>query len=423
LVVASKLRGSARDALPAVLDDAARRLAQAVRAVGLEPVHSMEPGRARLVWVLFREAVPAARARALWALIVQRAGSLDSTVSVEVLPAQDTARWDKPGTGVLVPLGLDPRRQERAWFCDEQLVPVPDPCAFLRGLRGASAEQVAQAVGLAPKLPVLRPRALPVLHTDTKRGTELPRDRSLDGSAMVKASADKGTSDAGSSPAIALFAQCPRALDVYNGCNVVRHFVDEAVAGRGLATSGRILLTDTFGRLGAEATPALDAVQRHLDDWRPGLVARQLQRMYPHPTSCGRIRERLADLTAQVGCDCRFRLPPGSYPTPALHALGAAEVPGLEDRVRAAAERGGIARAVVAAMNEGRKELGAKASALCARLADLRRQVRVVERAIESAEKELDAIVEEAGDTPLETPSGTLRRVVENGKRRFVLEV
>lgn len=424
VVVASKLRGSTRDAMPSALDDAAGRLAKGVRAVGLEPVHSVEPGRARLVWVLFREAIPAARARALWAMILQRVGALDSTVSVEVLPAQDSARWDKPGTGVLLPLGLDPRRQERAWFCDDQLVPVSDPCAFMRALGGASAEQVAQAVGLAPKLPLLRPKSLPVL-------TEAPKDAGAGvGSAEPGGGVD-GTDARGEpvgaelarSPAMGVFVQCPRALDVYNGCNVVRHFVDEAVAGHGLGSSGRILLTDTLGRLGAEATPALDAVLRHLDDWRPGLVARQLQRMYPHPTSCGRIRERMSELTAQVGCDCRFRLPPGSYPTPALHAVGAADVPGLGDRVRAAAGRGGIARAVVAAMNEGRKELGAKASALCARLADLRRQARVVERAIESAEKELDAIVEEAGDTPLETPSGTLKRVVENGKRRFVLEV
>jgi hypothetical protein len=95
----------------------------------------------------------------------------------------------------------------------------------------------------------------------------------------------------------------------------------------------------------------------------------------------------------------------------------------MSDRVHDAASRGGVARAAVVAMNEGRKELGAKAAALCARLADLRRQARTVEKTIVSVEQELDLVVEKAGDSPLETPSGTLHRVVEAGARRFVLEV
>lgn len=176
------------------------------------------------------------------------------------------------------------------------------------------------------------------------------------------------------------------------------------------------------GRLGDQAMSALDAIFRHLDDYRPGLAARQLARLYPYPTSCGRLRQKLPELTAQVGCDCRFRVPPGAYPTPVLHALGAAEVPGLAERVRAAAQKGGLARAAVATMNEGRRELGARAAALCARLSDLRRQARLLGKTIASVEQELEAIVDEAGDTPLDTPAGTLRRVVDGNGRRFVLE-
>jgi hypothetical protein len=74
-------------------------------------------------------------------------------------------------------------------------------------------------------------------------------------------------------------------------------------------------------------------------------------------------------------------------------------------------------------MNEGRRELGARAAALCARLSDLRRQARLLAKTITSVELELEAIVDEAGDTPLDTPAGTLRRVVDGDGRRFVLEV
>lgn len=47
----------------------------------------------------------------------------------------------------------------------------------------------------------------------------------------------------------------------------------------------------------------------------------------------------------------------------------------------------------------------------------------MLDKAITGVEKELDGIIEEAGETPLDTPSGMLRRVVDGGVRRFLLEV
>ncbi len=399
--------------IPPVVADDARRLGAAIRALDLTPVYSVEPGRAHVVWVLFAEAVTGARARTLIEVIQHRAGPADPSVTREVLPTQETVKRDKPGTGVLLPLGLDPRSGDRAWFCDDSLVPVPDPCAWLRALVPDPATKVAAAVGVRPKLPPLRaPAAKPA--PAIVRSNAPPSEAPTDGRARGPDAVALATSP---------FVELPRAQEVYQGCNVLRHFVDRAIRGEGLGISDRMLVTEILGRLGNESMPSLDGVVRHLEDYRPGMPARLLQRLYPHPTSCGRIRQRLPELTARVGCDCRFRIPPGGYPTPVLHAVGAADIPGMDQRVREAASRGGLAQAALAAMNEGRKELGGKAAAFCARLADMRRQARVLERNIAAVESELDALLDEAGDTPLETPSGTLRRVTENGKRRFILDV
>lgn len=415
VVVPNKDRRGA--AMPAAIVDDARRVAAAVRALGLSPVLSIEPGRSLMVWVLFQEAVTAARGRTLLSLILHRAGDPPAGVIRELLPAQDTAKPDKPGTGVLLPLGLDPRTGERAWFFDDQMLPVIDACAWLRGLRPDPADKVAEAVGVQKS-------RLPVLTSATTKAP-LPAARTTGTEAQAKAPGD----DAGPRPtgvatgAGAVFHDLPRAAEVLTGCAVLRHFVDQAVRGGGLSTSERYLTAEILGRLGQEAVPALDAVFRHLEDWRPGMGARFSQRLYPHPTSCGRIRQRLPELTSRVGCDCRFRVPPGAYPTPVLHAMGAADVPGMELRVKEAAARGGIARAAIESMNEGRRELGAKASALCTRLTDLRRQQKALAKTLEAVEHELDVVMDEAGDTPLDTPSGALRRVNEQGVRRFVLDV
>ena len=388
---------------PAIVGADALAVVRALRGRGLAPVVSVEPGRAYVVWILAAEPITAARARTVLQLACQAAGPPPPEVIRETIPAQDVARPDKPGTPALLPLGLDPRTQERAWLCDDALEPLVDPLGFLRDKAPDEAAAMAQAASIAPRPPA----------------TGAPRPEEVAPPAELVISPKPDEASLLTSP----FRELARAQEVYRGCGVFRHHVDKAIAGHGLATSERHFVTDVCGRLGDEATPALDAVLRHLDDYKPALAPRYLGRLYPHPTSCGRIRQNQPDLTARVGCNCRFRVPPGAYPTPVLHAVGAADVPGLGDRVRQAAARGGVARAAAAAMNEGRKELGAKAAALCARLSDLRRQVRMLEKAIGGVETELDVIVEEAGDTPLETPSGTLRRVDEAGARRFVLEV
>jgi len=366
--------------LPAVVGFHARAIAQGLVETGLQPVVSLEPRRGFVVWLLFAEAIGAARARALLNRACERAGRVPQDVVREVVPAQDVAKPDKPGTGILLPLGIDPRSGERAWFCDSNLDPVIDQVAALRTLPLNGVAGVSDAL-----------------------------------SGQKAAAVDLDTSP--------LQTQ-PRAQAVYAGCNVFRHFVDKALRGEGLSNTERYFVADVLGRLGNEAEGALESVYRHLDDYRPGMAGRILTRLYPYPTSCGRIREKLPEVTARVGCDCRFRLVPGAYPTPALHAVGAAEIPGLGERVRQAAQRGGLARAAQAQMNEGRKDLGARAAALCARLADLRRQARAVERTVAAVEKQLDEICDEAGEELLETPAGSLRRVVvDNDRRRFVLEV
>ncbi|MCS6900461.1 MAG: reverse transcriptase domain-containing protein [Myxococcales bacterium] len=225
-------------------------------------------------------------------------------------------------------------------------------------------------------------------------------------------------------PVMAALATCPRAQELCSGCKVLGALVAQAESGRGLVTSERFLVSDLLGRLGDEAERALDGVFRHLVDYKPGMARRFLGKLFPMPTSCARIRQRLPELAEKVGCHCRFRLEGGVYPNPLLHVLGASEIPGLEDRSRKAALKKSTAKALRDSMNEGRKEMGNKAAALCARLADLRRQERLVRQEQQKIEAQLHELLDEAGDGVLETSAGVLRRSVdEQGNARFFLEV
>jgi hypothetical protein len=344
-------------------------------------------------------------------MVSDRAGAPVDGITREIVPAQDVVKPDKPGTPAMLPLGVDPRTGERAWLCGEDLAADLEPSERLGAIVPCETESVRSALGLAP-----RGRGEAARQQAEKAASACGGEQAREASAGPR---PVDPAAVATSP----FRDTPRAQALYVACAVLRHFVDQALSGRGLASSERHFVTDMLGRLGSESEPALEALFRHLDDHRAGMAQRMMAKMYPYPTSCGRIRQKLPELTERLGCDCRFRVPPGAYPTPVLHAVGAGEVPGLSERVREAASRGGLARATMAAMNEGRKELGARAAALCARLADLRRQQRLLDKTMRGLEQELDGILEEAGEAELETPGGTLRRVVTDGTRRFVLEV
>lgn len=225
-------------------------------------------------------------------------------------------------------------------------------------------------------------------------------------------------------PVIPAFVTCPRAQQMCSGCAVLGALVERATSGQGLVATERFLISDLMGRLGDEAERAVDGVFRHLADYKPGMARRFLGKLFPMPTSCARIRQRMPALAEEVGCNCRFRLEGGVYPTPLLHVLGASEIPGLEERVKKASFKRSTARAIEAAVNEGHKEMGAKAAALCARLVDLRRQERLIHQEKQKVEAQLNVLMEEAGDVELETPAGTLRRLFsEGGQPEFILKV
>jgi regulator of replication initiation timing len=79
---------------------------------------------------------------------------------------------------------------------------------------------------------------------------------------------------------------------------------------------------------------------------------------------------------------------------------------------------------VLDAMNAGRKDMGDKAAALCTRLADTRRQIRLLTQQLGELETQLGSLLDEAGEGVLETPAGTLRKLLdEAGRPRFILEV
>lgn len=333
-----------------------------------------------------------------------------------------------PLTHLPLPDAILPRAEqiEAAWAERRQLQQVQgeqgEPEVDASAWRDEEAERLARQGNFEQAASVAR-RRLPLLPVAPRDPAPPPAP---DAATKVNGVDDSPDAAPQRTPAsvIAVFGGCGRAQELYAGCTVLRALVDRATSGQGLLASERFLVADILGRIGDEAERACDSVFRHLADHKPGMARRFLSKLFPMPTSCARIRQRMPELTAEVGCDCRFRLQAGAYPTPVLHVLGAAEIPGLEGRVQKATLKRTAAKAVLDAMNAGRKDMGDKAAALCTRLADARRQVRLLSQQMAEMEDQLASLIDEAGEGALETPAGTLRKLVdESGRSRFILEV
>ena len=94
-----------------------------------------------------------------------------------------------------------------------------------------------------------------------------------------------------------------------------------------LESDERATLVETLGHLPPdEAFPALQALLPG-DAGETRALRRRLAKLPPAPLSCARIRARHANLSLEVGCDCRFSgLGAARYPTPLLHAMAGHEI-------------------------------------------------------------------------------------------------
>jgi hypothetical protein len=110
------------------------------------------------------------------------------------------------------------------------------------------------------------------------------------------------------------------------GCCVLADIVERAQQARRLSHHERVVLVHSLGHIPG-GVEAVNAVLGLCPDTPP---QDRLKRMLRgHPISCGRIRERIPDVTSRLPCMCEFEVSDVWYPHPARHLDGYAH--GLMD--------------------------------------------------------------------------------------------
>lgn len=353
-------------------------LLKSIRVLGIDALLEDSGSKGRHVWVFFQEAVLSADARRLALRILEAAEPVPQGIVQEHFPDRDRWKPDQCGPALKLPLGLHGRTGRRCWLLEEDGRPVPD-------LPGALA-----AVRLVTRS-VLESLAPVQVEGNSESGTETRPEHDA-----VRHRGDPAWSDADA----AALSGFPTACRILAACAIVRYLYRKARATAWLSHGERLVLLHSLGHVGTEAAAVIHRIMSFTRNYDRRTTQRWFDSRKDHPISCVRIRETFSGLSAGLSCDCRLPVPRGGYPSPVLHAVAAEEV---EVFRQSATER-------------EQKRLAkhpverAEAERIVARLAELRRQQRGIDKAIVELQATLSLLMDAAGGDRLELSTGTLVR-------------
>jgi hypothetical protein len=291
------------------IHEAGLSMLRGLRDAGFDPVLEDSGFKGRHLWCFLPEPEPAARVRALgqaWARVL---APRDPDLEVEVFPKQDVVPPGGLGNLVKLPLGIHKATDRRCLLLDDEGRPLRDPWERLRRVRRVALDDVR------PPPPVLVPNERePSYREKSREPTPLPAP-------AVEPRPPFSEAD---------FEARPRLSAVLASCQPIREAVRRALVEKHLGHDARVVLEHTLGHFpeGVEAV-------NYLVDRCGGAAEERMGN--PHrgsPSSCARVKARLAAFVDPIDCACVFPKGDG-YPTPNLHAEGvAAEAPAPAEPVR-----------------------------------------------------------------------------------------
>jgi hypothetical protein len=106
----------------------------------------------------------------------------------------------------------------------------------------------------------------------------------------------------------------PLARQVVNHCKLVEYFVFKALEASYLTHRERFMLLCVLGHLGNEGCKFLHKVISYCLNYNYQITEKYIRKMPAKPVSCPRLRQEYQELTAELGCDCKFPQRKGLLP-------------------------------------------------------------------------------------------------------------
>jgi hypothetical protein len=199
--------------------------------------------------------------------------------------------------------------------------------------------------------------------------------------------------------------ESPLVQSVLSGCNVINHLVNKAKDTHYLNNSERVTLLYTFGHLGQEGKEFLHKVISNCINYDYEYTEKKIRKMKSFPISCPKIREKHEDIALDLGCNCVFKIPPGGYPSPILHALR---------QPKAWPPQSLTAESIITEEdNVIPEDINTKLKSYI----ELRKQLAGVEKSIQRIEADMGSYFDKAGTDSISTEYGVLERRKKAGNK------
>jgi len=230
-------------------------------------------------WLFFTGEVPAARAILLGQAIIKKAGPPSPDMVWELFPHGKSQRSQ---CLIKLPLGINKKNNRRCLFLNNDNRPYPDQMRFLHAIRPVDAK----ALNLLPPI---------MPGTDTQDITYGAKDEIM---------------------------ALPGLQEMANRCKILKHLILKARDTNYLTHYERVCLLYTLTFAGEPGCMLLHKVMGYCLNYDRHHTQRYIDNRKESPISCARIMENFFEI-AETFCDCKFKLPPRSYPSPVLYLLEA----------------------------------------------------------------------------------------------------
>ena len=233
-------------------------------------------------WLFFNEEISAAMAIQLGRDIMKKAGGPSQGMIWELFPMGKSERYKSQ---IKLPLGINRKNYRRGQFLNENGHPAPDQSLLLKTIRKNNTDDVQKFLK--------------------------EKNAGCNGSSVT------GNRDQEQDVMPAGLAK------MVDQCKVIKHLIAKAKDTNYLNNYERICLLYTLSFAGKEGCKLLHKVISYCINYDYHYTQRQIERRKESPISCAKIMENFSELAETLPCDCKFNLPPRSYPSPFLYLLEA----------------------------------------------------------------------------------------------------
>ena len=358
--------------------DITLNLKKMLKNMGLNAYVEYSGFRGYHLWAFFQDWISIRYVYALIEIVRQKVDTQSEDITIEFIPDKNKKN-DRQS--IKFPYGIHSYSGMRSYFCNDDFSPIYDINTVLLHVSKYDAALIKKIIGA---------------------NSFIEQSKRADISIKEKIELDyTGFENMTESIRIVL-----------EGCILMKYLVHKAVSTGYLGHFERVSILAVFGHMGEEGKEFVHDVMRYTINYQYNVTQGFIDRILEKPISCNKLREQYKQITAEYGCSCRFKRTRNCYPSPVIHALKNNDEENHDITIP-------VSRYVSKEKQETVYDdlnIHSRAEELAAKLIELKKQERGIQKAIKKTEKELSILFNNAAINSLDIDMGILiRKETEDG--------